>query len=229
MWFWKMNSKMARRDDPRGRAGFTLVELLVAVAVLSIMIGMAYGSFYRVSEAVVRIESHIDLNHTSRFIISRMTDDLASASLLPNSPGGFFLGEPQYPEEEGNLDKISFTGYGRRLVTPGTASDLAVITWFVVKAPESDTYTLMRSEHFNTLNDLGPEELMAPAFDITDRLVSFDISYLSLDGGSENWVDGFDSKAKNTLPEMIRLKFVLKDDKGGEVESSAIFLIGEKI
>lgn len=241
MWSLEKNRRRVRAASSGSRVGFTLVEMLVAVAVLGIMMGIVYGAFARASAVTVRMESYMDLNHVSRFIISRLADDLASASMLPNNQRGFMLGENMNTngklgaesklgvEDKVRMDRISFTGFGRRLVSPGTASDQAVIMWYVHKNPDKDTFTLMRSESFNTLDEVDREQLAGGGFDITDTLRSFQISYLKISGAGAKWVDEFDSKTEGKLPEMVQLKFTLRDDKGSQVNGSTILPLGARL
>jgi len=219
----------------RRQAGFTLVELLISMVVLSIMLSIVYASFTQTSSAAAKAEAFMDLNHVSRFIISRITDDLASASLFANSGNGYFIGEAGETLDSfdgARMDKITFTGFGRRLATPGTASDQAVISWYAVKNPgQEDTYTLMRSESFNVLAkpEDDADQSSAPAFDITDRLVSFEISYQPVSASDTEWKDSFNSRQTRRLPTMISVKYTLKDDDGALITRSALIPSGESL
>jgi general secretion pathway protein J len=220
---------VGHRRATGGQAGFTLIELLVSAAILALMISIAYGSFARASAAADRTEKFIGINHAARFIVARMADDLASASLPPNNAKAFFLGLPGASEEGGRMDKITFTGYGRRLIMPGSASDQAVISWYAVKTPGQKTYTLMRSENFNLFEDQTQDAEAAAAFDVTDKLVSLEIGYRRLASGDIPWNDTFDSKEIKTTPDLISVKFTLRGENGSEVTRSALFPVGEKL
>ena len=213
---------MKNRVARLGSFGFTLVEILVAMAIASIVGTMVLTSFTTVMSAGEYITSRAELNHTTRFIIRSLTEDIASASTLPNNPEGFFRGN-NASRDEGQADEIFFTGFGRRFVLPGAGSDQALISWFAVKTPDRDKFTLMRGENPNIF-DVNIEKEKARAIDVTDRLVSFDLRYLI---GAE-WKDSFNPQSKKTAPKAVRVEFVLEDEHGNVSKGQALMPVGGK-
>lgn len=59
--------------------GFTLIEVLLAVFIGSIVLTVLYASFFQINKAKARIEEELDLYHESRIIMSKITRDLATA------------------------------------------------------------------------------------------------------------------------------------------------------
>jgi prepilin-type N-terminal cleavage/methylation domain-containing protein len=208
--------------DRRGRFGFTLIEILVAMAIASIVATMVLTSFTTVMSAGEYITSRAELSHTTRFIIRSLTEDLASASTLPNNPEGFFKGNSaSYGEKE--ADEIFFTGFGRRFVLPGAGSDQALISWFVIKDPDSDKLVLMRGEN-PTISDVDINKEKAGAIDVTNQLVSFNLRYLK----NSEWADSFNPLAKTNSPEAVRVDFTLADDHGNTSRGQALMPVGGK-
>lgn len=205
-----------------GGKGFTLIEILVAMAIASIVATMVLTSFTTVMSAGEYITSRAELSHTTRFIIRSLSEDIASASPLPNNPEGFFLGN-NVSDEERQADEVFFTGFGRRFVLPGAGSDQALISWFVVKTPDRGKFILMRGENPNIF-DVSIKKEKASAIDVTDQLVSFDLRYLV---GSE-WKDSFNPESKKSAPKAVRVDFILADEHGNVSRGQALMPVGGK-
>jgi len=224
-----MKSRRRYRRIAAGGSGFTLIELLVSSAILALMVSIVYGTFSRATAATDKAEKFIDINHAARFIVDRMMDDLASASLPANNTKAVFLGEPGASEEGGRLDKITFYGYGRRLIMPGAASDQAIVSWYAVRTPDKKAYTLIRSESFNVTGEPKEDDPSAAAFAVTENLVSMEIGYKTAGQPDAEWGEAFDSKESKTVPDVVSVKFTLRDEGGNEVIRSALMPVGEKL
>lgn len=214
-----MREKKLHHTD-LNRGGFTLLEVMLATAILSLVATMVYASFNGVLSSGKYVKSMTNLAHTNRFIIRSLTQDLASASIFPNNPQGIFLGR-RGGDGKRMTAELFFTGFGRRFVLTGSGSDQAAITWFVVKSDKRETYTLMRGETPN-IQELDFDREKARAFDVTDQLVSFDIRYLK---GTE-WKDSFDSKSRKSIPDAVRVEFTLKDEFGNVSDGKALIQVG---
>ena len=68
---------MRRRSRTTDR-GFTLIEVLLAVFIGSIVLTVLYASFFQINRAKDRIEEELDLYHEARVIMSKITKDLAT-------------------------------------------------------------------------------------------------------------------------------------------------------
>ncbi|MGK7345707.1 MAG: prepilin-type N-terminal cleavage/methylation domain-containing protein [Candidatus Nitrospinota bacterium M3_3B_026] len=202
------------------RKGFTLLEALVASAILSLIAAMVFGAFRGALEAGAGEEERSELYHTSRFIIRKLTEDLASASLLLHNANGRFDGTDG-GGEEGEADEIRFTGFGRRILFAGYGSDQARIAWRVVSGPADTRKILMRSEDPDVLSPSWPDE-PAEDLDVTEKLRSFNVRYLF----KGQWRDEFESEKTNALPEAALVEFVLEGEDGRSIAKSALISVG---
>lgn len=68
-------------------AGFTLVELMVALVIVSLLTTIIYGLFIRTSDALTEVDSLADTMNKARFAIEHVRNDLqaAGAQATPNS------------------------------------------------------------------------------------------------------------------------------------------------
>lgn len=203
----------------RGQGAFTLLELMVASAILAIVTVIVFGAFTGVMTASEAARNVADVTHTSRFIVEAVSRDLASASMLDNGKRGFFVGKDGGEGEDRQADDISFTGFGRRFVVPGGGTDQAAIRWYAVKKPGAEHYALMRSE---SPDFTGPGDTAGAAFEVSDRLVSFNAQYMK----DSEWEDAWDTSTGSEPPRAVLIEFTLLDSYGREVSSQVLAPVG---
>jgi prepilin-type N-terminal cleavage/methylation domain-containing protein len=204
----------------RGRAGFTLVEVLVASTILVIIASMVFEAFSATLSAGKGLEERAELYHTARFIIRKLTEDLSSASLYTNNTLGSFAGTDKKEGGE-NSDELVFTGFGGRTIFTGTASDQARVTWKTEAPAGSKRLTLRRGEnHFITGFDEARE--MAEDMEVTSSLKSFDLKYF--DNGT--WLEAYDAATIRRLPKAVALSFTLEDGDGRTLTKKAVIPVG---
>ena len=76
----------------QGRGGFTLLEVMMAMSVLSIMLGMLYGAAWAMLKTARTQDSLVMLNSEARQAMSTVTRNLRQAqasSIMANGGGGF--------------------------------------------------------------------------------------------------------------------------------------------
>src|SRR5262249_24955601 len=66
--------------------GITLLEMLIALAILSLVLTLAYGSFFQVSGAATALKTELDEQQELRLILKMIADDLQASRCLTNLP-----------------------------------------------------------------------------------------------------------------------------------------------
>src|SRR5690349_23437887 len=93
---WRRSSSTRRVPSPTRAAGFTLIELLAALAILSLILALAYGSFFQISGAATSLKGELEEQQELRLLLKMIADDLQSARYLAtiiNKPGTQVVGE----------------------------------------------------------------------------------------------------------------------------------------
>lgn len=85
-----MNADGKRKRWDRRARGFTLVELMIAMALVGVLTVMIYGMFARTSDSLSDVESLSRTLERARFAMGQVRGDLqaAGSQLTPNSRGG---------------------------------------------------------------------------------------------------------------------------------------------
>src|SRR3970282_2457057 len=93
--------------------GFTLMEVLLATAILGIVMMIVYGSFVQTRLVIGRTEASVDGLRGIRAVFSRITSDVGMAFLSTandNNDITFFVGTDDY-EAGYPKDQIVFTSF----------------------------------------------------------------------------------------------------------------------
>src|SRR5215470_11529701 len=94
--------KLASARIERLAAGFTLIEMMLAVAVLAMILVMLAGSFHAVATSKVQAESHIAMDSAARAIMTEMVQEIRGAVQTSPIPSRVLL----TGEVHGNADHV---------------------------------------------------------------------------------------------------------------------------
>lgn len=210
------------RPSPASR-GFTLVELLVAIVILSLISVLIYNAFASMKRSREGIERVDDRYREGRLAMARMTRELQSAFISLHAPFNTallvqrtaFIGSTGTP-----ADRLDFDSFANRRIDRNShVSDQCELSYFGSPNPDSPGITDLARRVSTTL-DLDPRkggrvEVLATDIDL------FDLQYL--DPMSGNWVDTWDTTQSATgqpsrLPVQVRITLVLN---GGARQGSA--------
>lgn len=72
-------------SKPHGRLGFTLLEILVAIAISSMLLGALYGVYLTSYKSYTKSMGKAELNQNARIAMERITRDLRQAQKITTS------------------------------------------------------------------------------------------------------------------------------------------------
>lgn len=202
--------------------GFTLIEVLLAIFIGSIVLTVLYSSFFQIMKAKDVAEGELDLYHEARVVFSKMTEDFESAyprgevfnnSLIPTS--SFFSAT-----KDGDNSRVTLTSLSRQPALNSVDSDQAEISYYLEPVPESDLFYLMREENPQIGSDSGGIK-----YPISESLVSFNLAYLTDNDSEEGFVDEFNSDQTGSLPKAVEVTLTMRSPRGGDVQFSTLILI----
>jgi prepilin-type N-terminal cleavage/methylation domain-containing protein len=202
-----------------GSPGFTLIEIMLAVAILGMVLLMLAQSFHAVAGSKIHGENRIALDQSARTVLAQMTDELRGAVQTP-----FFASHVMMvgvARMEGGQPMDTFTvstldpGHRRSIEGFGPEDTVGYVT-----APNPDRrgwYLLERFQYSSLLTN-PPTLANAALVVLADNLISLHIRYF--DG--ENWSESWDS---TSLPpgKAIPLQVAI-DLKTGSTSGSAFAL-----
>jgi general secretion pathway protein J len=215
--------KRSARRTRRSR-GFSLIELLIAVAILAAITTLLFGAFSalkRSKDGLTRVQ---DRQREARLAMARITRELQSAYLSAHSPlnQALVVQKTIFKGERGTpADRVDFTAFAnRRLERNAHISDQCELSYFGSQNPDgSGTVDLVR--RIDTEPDLEPDkggrvEVLATDIDM------FDLQYLDAQTGQwqETWDTTQTTGQPDRLPFQVRVILVLNGGARSSAERS---------
>ncbi|MEW5723385.1 MAG: type II secretion system protein GspJ [Thermodesulfobacteriota bacterium] len=194
----------------RGR-GFTVVDLVVALAILAVVLSAVYAVFAVHQSALEAAAEAREVHGQALVILDRLVRDL----------GGAWL--PQDPLEpyrfDGGRDRLDFITSAAMSLDQSAGPDLVEVGWRVVSRQEEGREQLWLVRRQDDVPDdqpgSGGREIV-----LTRDLVSLEIAY---GGGGRDWRADWAAHRLSELPPLVRLTLVLSDgEEGEETFSTAI-------
>ena len=216
-----MNRRALFRRQLRG---FSLIELLIAIAILAAITSLLYGSFAALKRSKDGLSRLQDRQREARLAMSRVTRELQSAFLSAHIPlnQALVVQKTIFKGERGTpADRVDFTAFAnRRLERNAHVSDQCELSYFSSPNPDgSGTIDLVR--RIDTEIDLEPEtggriEVLATDIDL------FDLEYLDAQTGQwqESWDTSQATGQPDRLPLQVRVILVLNGGSRSGVDRS---------
>ena len=215
-----MTTRCTDIHDRGGQTGLTLLEVMIALAVLSAMLIMAWYTTSSSVDVKNNIETVQEPEHEIRVAMNRLVKDLQSAYLSRNERTNtenrrtLFIGKSQSP-----VDELRFSSLGHRVLwAESNESEQTLISYSAEDDPDDGTKTnLVRRESRRLSNEQWESE---PAeLDILLRGVER-VEFEYFDWTEDDWQDHWDSTKQDAerdrLPERVRITITIRLDNNSE-------------
>ncbi len=171
--------------------GFTLIEVLVSLTLLTVVLGAVYSSFFSVQRAIERFDNVSLRYHEARTTLDIMRREI-EAAILKN------------PEQEEILDRASFEVRDRDIFGKSVSSldlssfsyrgiGMSTVSYFVQE--NNRVLTLMKKEKPPIIKSDGY------TVDLMDGIESFAVEVLF----NNKWVKTWNAADTRKLPEAVRI------------------------
>lgn len=197
----------------RRARGFTLIEVLISIAILAAITSLLFGAFAALKRSKDGLSRMQDRQREARLAMARMTRELQSAYLSAHLPinQAMLIQKTVFRGERGTpADRVDFTAFANpRLEKDSHVSDQCEIAYYGSPNPDgSGVNDLVR--RVDSSIDLEPTkggkvEVLATDIDL------FDLQYLDAQTGQ--WQEGWDTTQStgqlDRLPLQVRIILVL--------------------
>jgi general secretion pathway protein J len=174
--------------------GFTLLEILVAISIASLLLIAIYGVFGPLSEARDQIEARGAVYHQARGLYDRLGKELRSLSGTASSLSG---GKDPRGQTYLELNSLAGTPMGG---IPGGAVAIRYL-WAEDRTPGSTEKALFRSERISWADDDGQ-----PGQRMIADIANFEIGFFDGTQWQTDW-----SATATRRPEALRISLILVD------------------
>ncbi|HUJ77311.1 MAG TPA: type II secretion system protein GspJ [bacterium] len=207
----------------------SLIELLVALVVLTIVLTLAYGSFTQVSTGITGVEQALSDQQELRLLLTLITDDLSCARYLSQWAAG--------NHTSGIIARMGFVGHDDftridfHAATPARFHrerpleldpELHEVGYAVQERP-GGTLALVRREDYYLTPDLQNGGI---SVDLVQNVTAFKVEFLApmAPGQSqENWLTEWDSNrqpAPARMPAAMRVTLAVQGKTGRPLSES---------
>ncbi len=206
----------------RARDGaFTLIEIMIAVAVLALMMVVAWGSVVQTMNAKRQFEGQQDRFREARAAMQRIVKDLEAAYLSANEDRTLLDTRTYFLSEgSGDIMGLRFSAFAhQRLFADANESDQAIISYYAAYDREKRTQqNLMRRETRRMGNEKA-ESLKGEADVLFSNVTRFELAFFDVRDNEwkETWTTQGAEGSANRLPDRVRVTLAFPDDAGKEV------------
>lgn len=198
----------------RRQAGMTLIEVLIAMAMVSFMLVMAWSTTSSVADAQRFFEAVQERNHEIRVALNRMARDISSAYVSGNEDKHLdnrrtlFLGKEDSP-----VDELRFSSMGHvSLWANANESEQTLISYHAVRDRDDGSKTnLVRRESRRLSNE--PWESEPAEVDLLLRDIER-VKFEYFDARDNEWQESWNTTSadaeSNRLPERVRITITLR-------------------
>ncbi len=187
--------------------GFTLLEVLLALAILASVLATVYMVFSTTGRNVEQAEARRDSTDLARTLLTRISNDIANAYINPAMLNQtIFYGkkeESMTGSDKQRHDSLSLTTLTNWRRADSKETDLWEVGYFFKEKPDGKGFVLMRREKRELSKDVPAGE-GGIEYQITDRVTSFQARY---NRGGDTWNDEWSTK--NTLPPIVEIALTL--------------------
>ncbi len=223
-----------RRLSLTGQNGFTVLEIMIAVMIFSVVISALFSSFRAFITTSDKIRSDLTHNEKIRSVLKRIHQDLESVFVVQKpryKKPGFNTDPDPYrfvgkEEKQGDrtLSSITFASLAHAALGAEPRPGVARIGYYV-KENKNQTYDLYRADSLFPF----PEEVENCTDPVLCRdILGFEAVYLDSEGEEhKDW----DSEAKEfdyASPSGIRLKIILDSEKGEQEYQTFVSLAAQR-
>lgn len=181
----------------RANRGFTLIEILIALAILAMIVASTFTIFRSSAKSWQKGEIRTERYHNARTAIGRMSQELSQAVMTGNA-------ECRFTGAKGEVKFISFMSTRAEVFEPSE------ITYWLDK----ENKYLMRNGDIEPDYDFSTQDYSDI---LADGISELEFSYY--DGSA--WNDTWDSSASEddkVLPKAVKIKIKVEDKSGKESE-----------
>jgi general secretion pathway protein J len=207
----------------RASSGFTMIELMLAMAIFAFITTIMWGSFSQTASTKKTIQSEQDRAHTVRVALTRMARELEMAYLSDNENTAitnrrtFFAASAR-----ADVDEVTFASFAHQRLRAGAAEgDSALISYYGAPDPDNRRVLNLMRRETRRLQAEDPSSLLGEAYILCPDVAR--VKFAFYDHRKKEWQTDWstlDASGTPYLPAHVRITLTIVDDRGQEVSYS---------
>jgi general secretion pathway protein J len=207
----------------RASSGFTMIELMLAMAIFGFITTIMWGSFSQTAYSKKVIQSEQERVHTVRVALTRMARELEMAYLSDNENTAitnrrtFFTASAR-----ADVDQVTFATFAHQRLRAGAAEgDSSLISFFGASDPDDRRVLNLMRRETRRLQAEDPSTLLGEAYVLCPDVTR--VKFAFYDHRKKEWETDWstlDASGTPYLPAHVRITLTVTDERGHEVSYS---------
>ena len=193
--------------SPKAEEGFTLIEVLVATAIASLIMVMVYTAYSSILKTIQDLSGYSEFYENINLALSKMDRDISNSFINRRNLTATFISDT-----EGDQSYLHFVTVNHQSLRiegdinrPTPVSDINEVSYFLEPDPKiPDLFMLMRRDerHYDKEPEQGGETHL-----LLENVTGLTIEFRQ----RNNWVGRWDSRETKRFPKMVKITLKVKD------------------
>lgn len=204
----------------RRQKGFTLLEIMIAVAILAVISALLLGTFSQTTELKRRVEARQDRVSQVRTALSRMVRDLSMAYFSDHEDPTIADRRTRFVSRNSGrqLGELTFSYMGHeRLVENSRESDTALVSYFLGSDPNDRRRTNLYRRETRRLQAIDARQIPGETYVVCENVSRLKLRFY--DRVRKEWRDEWSTLSadgEQYLPFRTRIELAVLDERGRE-------------
>jgi general secretion pathway protein J len=201
-------------------SGFTLIEVMLALAIFAFVTTIMLGSFTQTANSKRAIQSAQERTHTVRVALTRMTREIEMAFLSSSENTSLTNRRTMMVgSTRADVDELLFSTFAHQRLRAGAAeADTAVVSYFGERDPDDRRILNLMRRETRRLQAEDPNTLVGESYVLCPDVSRVKINFY--DHKRKEWLTDWNTlnaSGQQYLPTHIRITLTVFDERGQEV------------
>jgi general secretion pathway protein J len=207
----------------RATSGFTMIELMLALAIFGFITTIMWGSFSQTANSKRAIQSEQERTHSVRVALMRMAREIEMAYLSDNENTAItHRRAPFVASSRVDVDELTFASFAHQRLRAGAAEgDTTLITYFGARDPDDRRILNLMRRETRRLQAEDYRTLPGEAYVLCPDVAR--VKFAFFDHKKREWATDWstlDATGVAYLPTHVRINLTVIDERGKEVNYS---------
>lgn len=213
---------MPSRRKPQ--TGFTLIETMLALALMAFITSLLWGTFAQTAKIKKRIEKEQDRTHTVRVALMRMSREIEMAFLTAETSGTQERRTMFSGTAHNDFDELRFSWFGhQRLRSDAAEGDTALVSYFGQPDPDDSTVMNLMRRETRRLEAKDPKLMPGETYILCPAVSRLKLAYY--DYRQKDWREAWDTTkadGQQYMPTQVRISLTVFNERGVPVTFTSI-------
>ena len=205
-----------RRQPATQAAGFTLIEIMLALALLVLVTSLVWGTYAQTARVKQRVEKAQDRTHTMRVALMRMSREIEMAFVTHEATGTQERRTMFSGTSHNEFDELRFSWFGpQALVAEAAEGDTALVHYFSTQDPDDPMVTNLMRRETRRLEAKDPTMIPGETYLLCPEISRLKFAYY--DYKQKEWREDWDTTTadgQQYLPTQVRIALTVLDERG---------------